>query len=151
MSTLLLRCLTGSRLYGTVLDEKTADYDYIEVYDKLVKSKHSIKDDQDVQKWSLSTLMKIAWAGGHNAHDVMWAPRGWCEPDLLTDMRLGFRVDPYIAWPRYNKTIESCYARGDRKGRLHAYRLEFNYALISIQGWYDPTLFAQRYDWRSIK
>lgn len=145
---LILRCLTGSRLYGTA--SESSDWDYINVWDKLSKSKHKIKDDQDEQHWSLSTFMKLAINGGHNSHDVMWSPRGVPEVDLITDMRLGFRINPWDAWPRYRKTIETLLTRGDAKGRLHAMRLEYNLTQIEHQGWVDPTEWARTTDWRSI-
>ena len=146
---LLLKTLTGSRLYGTASPD--SDYDYICVYSENIKSRHKIKDGYDVQEWSLSTFMKLAWKGSHNALDIMWCPVNFPEVDLLTAMRLGFRVDPWVAWPRFIKTIQSVTDRDDRKGRLHAARLQHNLDSIMDKGWYDPTEFARVTNWREIE
>lgn len=132
---LLMRVLTGSRLYGT--HRPDSDWDYYEIYDKI-NSYHKVIDGNDVQQWSLSMLMRVADKGGHNALDVLFAPDGWPEVDLLREMRLSYRANPALCTPRFRATQKSFLERGDEKGRLHAERLESNLSDIMSTGRYNP-------------
>ena len=134
---LLLRMVAGSRLYGT--HHANSDWDIYEIVD-LGKPFHRAHDPEfgDITRWNLSMLMRIAAKGGHNALDVLFAPKGWPEVDLIEDLRLSYRADPWACWPRFHKTIESVLTRGDDKGRLHAQRLEDNLNSIMETGRYNP-------------
>ena len=122
--TLLLRTLTGSRLYGT--NRPDSDYDWYEVHDHC-KPFHSANGPSgDVTRWPLSLFMKIADKGGHNALDLMFSPVGWPEVDLLIDLRMSYVADPWRAYPRFLKTIESFKSQGTVKGDLHAERMRDN-------------------------
>ena len=134
---LLLRMLAGSRLYGTA--HAGSDYDWYEIVDQG-KPFHRAHDPEygDITRWPLSMLMRIAEKGGHNALDVMFAPRGWPEVDLLADLRESYVANPWACWPRFHKTIKSVLNRGDAKGELHAQRLADNLESIMRTGRYNP-------------
>jgi hypothetical protein len=90
--TLLLRVLSGSRLYGTW--HENSDSDYYEVYDDNRRSTHTVDSSGDLTRWSLSTFTRIAYRGGHNALDLMFCPDDWPEVDLLLDFRRSFYANP---------------------------------------------------------
>lgn len=133
--TLLLRMLTGSRLYGTHTDN--SDYDWYEIHDKI-KPQHVIVDGQDVQRWPLSLFMSVAAKGGHNALDLMFASPEHPVVDLLWPLRASYRANPYECEKRFLKTVESMLARGDDKGQMHAERLLDNLSSIWQYGRYNP-------------
>lgn len=136
--TLLLRMVTGSRLYGT--HRPDSDWDRYEIHDKI-KASHKlggVRNDQDVMQWSLSLFMKVAAKGGHNALDLMFADPGWPEVDLIPDLRASFVADPYNAHVRFSRTIQSYLDKGTPKGLMNAQRLSDNLDSIWKTGRYNP-------------
>ena len=133
--TLLLRMVAGSRLYGTARPD--SDYDWYEIHDQG-KPFHQVSETGDITRWPLSMFMRVADKGGHNALDLMFAPRGWPEVDLLADLRLSYFANPANCAHRFPKTVESMLARGDEKGKMHAQRLSENLEDILKTGRYNP-------------
>lgn len=133
--TLLLRVLTGSRLYGT--HHENSDWDWYEVHDKI-KAQHVIVNGQDVQRWPLSLFVSVAAKGGHNALDLMFCPSGWPEVDLLGDFRSSYYAEPRQARKRFLATIEAMHERGDEKSKMHALRMQDNLDSIELTGRYNP-------------
>lgn len=132
---LLLRMLTGSRLYGTA--HAGSDYDWYEVYDKI-KPQHTIVDGQDVQRWPLGLFMSVAAKGGPSALELMFAPPEWPEVDFLGPLRASYCADPWNSYKRFTAKIQEFLERGDEKGRMHAVRLQDNLNSVMSTGRYDP-------------
>lgn len=132
---LLLKMLTGSRLYGTARPD--SDYDWYEVYDHI-KPQHKIVDGDDVQRWPLSLFMKISDKGGHNALDLMFADRGWPVVDLLWPLRASYVANPYLTEVRHMATVQAMRERGDDKSLMHAQRLLDNLSSVWQSGRYNP-------------
>lgn len=136
MTLLLLRMVGGSRLYGT--NRPDSDYDVYEIWDQCRPHHNAHGPSGDLTRWPLSMFMATAAKGGHNALDLMFAPDGWPEVDLLREMRLSYRANPALCTPRFRATQKSFLERGDEKGRLHAERLESNLSDIMSTGRYNP-------------
>lgn len=136
MATLLFRMVGGSHLYGTC--HAGSDFDHYEIWDKCKPFHEAHGDGEDITRWPLSMLMRIADKGGHNALDVMFTPHEWAEVDLIGDLRASYRANPWKAFPRFIKTAENMRARGDYKGQRHAQRLMDNLDDIMHTGRYDP-------------
>lgn len=137
---LLLKCLTGSRLYGTHHDN--SDYDWYEVHDKLTgyrQAKQTITGDQDVVKVGLTKWLLMCDKGVPQALEVMFAPDDRFEVDVLQSMRHTYRANVANAQRTYERTITSFTNSDDPKRQRHASRLRVNLNELVQTGRFDPT------------
>ena len=136
---LLLRTLTGSRLYGT--HSTHSDYDYYEVHDHG-RSRQSIVDNIDTVRVSLDVFLRHVDAGVPQALESLWSP--------LADMHPSWRpflhsivINPYAAQRTYLRTIRN-FNTDTPKKRRHAMRLSMNLDDIMAYGRFNPQLTSNQ-------
>lgn len=140
---LLLRVLTGSRLFG--FHTPSSDWDYLEVTDSTVRRGHTLADTDGAQ-WGLGTFMRVASKSSHNALDAMFAPDEFCEVDVIKDLRHGFRCDRVAAYKRFTATIDGVSgstAKDPLKKTIFGELLQYNLQILWKNGRYDPTAFRK--------
>jgi len=138
---ILLRALSGSRLYGT--SGPDSDWDWYEVHDRI-RTRQRIVEGQDTIRIGLSHWIRLAEKGTHQALDAMWCPPEHTEVDRITAFRLGFRPDPFRAADQLRRTAKAIEFGNDTKLK-HVLRLRHCEQRIRQQGWYDPS------EWGRIK
>ena len=136
---LLLRALAGSRLYGT--SRPDSDWDWYEVHDHI-RPRQKIVDDQDVTRMDLSTWMRYAEKGTHQALDAMWCPPELTEVDVIRDLRLNFRPDPWRAADQLHRTARSMMHSKTK----HVDRLMWCAEQVLRHGYYNPAAWKNHLD-----
>lgn len=131
---LLLRALSGSRLYGT--HRPDSDWDFYEVHDH-VRPRQSKSGDLDVIRMPLSKWLRLCEAGTHQALDAMWCPPRLTTVDKLTAFRLAWRPDPFRVADQLDRTA---HAMGNEK---HSARLAHCAQRVRDFGYYDPSEFGR--------
>lgn len=141
---LLLRALSGSRLYGTARPD--SDWDWYEVHDH-VRARQRKVGDLDVIKMPLSQWLRLCEKGTHQALDAMWCPPHLTTTDLLTEFRAAYRVDPFRVADQLERTA---YSMRNNKAK-HVDRLLHCAMRVREQGWYDPSEVWEVATWSTTK
>lgn len=133
--TLMLRTLSGSRLYNTA--KPGSDEDWFEVYLHKQKTSQSIVGGDDRVKMSLSTFLTRAGSGSPQCLEALWS-----EMDYIDNMpwRWNFHPNTGQVVSTYRRTVKSFWLSGDAKRMLHAHRLEWNLTEFLQTGRFNPTL-----------
>lgn len=146
---LLLRTISGSRLYG--LSHAGSDEDWIEVYgwDKG-RGVQKIKDGQDVTRASFDSFMRYCDKGVPQYLEAMFSPVA--EVDEISAFRQSYTPNMTNVRDTYMRTIKSFWMHGiendDFKRRRHAARLILNLRSMEESGRFTPALTPVEIDVR---
>jgi predicted nucleotidyltransferase len=141
MAELLLRVLSGSRMYG--LQHEESDYDYMEVYgwDKQ-KPKHTVTPTLDTLKVSFSDFLRHANNGSPKFVEAMFAAKP--EFSTLEHLRKAWRPSLPACRHTYHSMTKSLWLEGvetdNVKKRRHAVRLQLNLWDLEDFGRFKPEL-----------
>ena len=126
---ILMRLRVGSHLYGT--NRPDSDEDWYEIHTEG-KPKQVIQGDVDLVTIGLGYFVQQANKGVPQALEVMFAPVGWPEIDLIKDFRLGYRPNTANVINTYQRTIRS------ERMTKHAARLERDLQNFIKYGRFNP-------------
>lgn len=136
MSTVLLRTIHGSRLYG--LDHENSDRDYYEVYSGKGRAKQDIVGDTDTLRISLDSFMYQCRKGVPQALEALYSTmKEVNDIPFIVDTFNPMCIEVYKT---YLRTITNFWANTDVKRKRHAIRLCLNLSDIMKYGRFDPTL-----------
>lgn len=138
---LLLRTISGSRLYG--LSHAKSDYDYWEVYSNKLPSpakyiKQTISGDLDLTQSNLSTFMRNANKCTPQALECMFSEQA--EIDEITELRRNYRLDTAKFYHVYLSLIHMNSDTSKKNAARHSLRLALNLKQGMKYARFCPTL-----------
>lgn len=148
--------LTGSRLYNTHHDE--SDYDYILIYTnqqasghkKHYNKKHSIVEDDDIQRLSFDGFMSSLEKGSPNALEMLNANvRTWGESSAYKPFFNSLKPNYTKAYKSQREQIRN-YSKDEaklEKSTRHMFRVALNSAKMLKTGYFNPTHTQKEIDY----
>lgn len=134
---ILLKTITGSRLYGLAHDD--SDYDYLTVVPGKRKTVQTIVGNQDNRIMSFGTFVLEARNGAPAALEAMFSEKA--EIDYITEFRRAFRAGTnYDAYRGIMKRISKTPKWDDEKHRRLVIRLGLNLGELRMKNRFHPTL-----------
>jgi len=143
----LFRGVSGSHLYG--LNHAGSDLDYFVIIDKgstkrARYAKQVIKSGVDSIETDLSTFMRYTEKGVPQYLEQMFSTVP--DLDLIEDLRLRYRANPYQVERTYVRTIRNFWEADDDKRKRHAWRLYLNLTDLWETERFDPRMTCAERD-----